>query len=134
MIANLKSEMQTVVKKIDEYFQKLLSTFKGKAPQRQHAALILAFLFYCKNSCFLARSVPRNLHGGIYQRRWKMGAKPLFNFFQLPFSPLFQKFITAVHPIALQQRLMASLVSWFFSSLIPLNQRINFCNFVTIKE
>ena len=54
--------------------------------------------------------------------------EPLFKFW----AP-FQKFITTVHPIALQQWLMASLVIRFFSSLIPSNQRrpTNFCNFVT---
>ena len=59
---------------------------------------------------------------------------PLFFFSPPPhrnFEPPFQKFMTTVHPIALQRWLKASLVSRFFFSLIPLNQRTNFCNFVT---
>ena len=39
--------------------------------------------------------------------------------------------MTTVHPIALQRWLMASLVIRFFSSLMPSNQRTNFCNFGT---
>ena len=39
--------------------------------------------------------------------------------------------MTTVHPIALQRWPMASLVIRFVSSLIPSNQRTNFCNFVT---
>ena len=66
-----------------------------------------------------------------------MGAEalPLY-FFSAPIeilSPLFQKLITTVDPIVLQQSLMASLAIRFFSSMIRSSQRTgtNFCNFVT---
>ena len=59
------------------------------------------------------------------QGRWKVGGKAPPKFFSAPhrnfypsFSPPFQKFITTVHPIALQRWFMASLViRFFFSSL-----------------
>ena len=60
-------------------------------------------------------------------RRWKVVAEgdevpPIF--FSAPLqSPPIQKFITTVHPTALQRWPMASLVIRFFSSLIPSNQR-----------
>ena len=67
--------------------------------------------------------------------RWELrGLKPPYTFFSHPkeiLSPLFRKFLTTVHPIALQRWLMASHIIRFFSSLIPSNQRTNFCNFVT---
>ena len=69
----------------------------------------------------------------------RKGLKPPYIFsalhrnFQPNFNPHFTNFITTVHPIALQQWLMASVAIRFFSSLIPSNQRMptNFCNFVT---
>ena len=50
-----------------------------------------------------------------------------------PLQPLFSKFITAIHPIALERWLIASLVVRFFPSLIRSNQcrPTNFCHFVT---
>ena len=57
--------------------------------------------------------------------------QPSHSKFEPPLSPPFQKFITTVHPIALQRWCMASFAVRFFSSLIPSNQPTSFCNCVT---
>ena len=71
------------------------------------------------------------------QGRWKVvaegGLKPPIKILSPLQPPPLQIFITrpTVHPTALQRWLMASLFICFFSSLIPPNQRTNFCNCVT---
>ena len=72
----------------------------------------------------------RALEGGGWSPPYIFFSFPPKNF-EPPFRPLFQKFITTIHPMALQRWLMATLVIRFFSWLIPSNQRTNFCNFVT---
>ena len=70
------------------------------------------------------------------QGRWKVGPEAPPVFFQPPhktFEPPFQKFITTIHLTALQRwlTLWRHLLFVYFFSLIPSNQRTNFCNFVT---
>ena len=96
--------------------------------------------FACSCNWCSYKPEAKNSFSGIHhleQGRWKVGAKAPLYFFSPPIEYLrppsapFQKFITTVHPTALQRWIMVTHVIRFFSSLIPSNQRTNFCNLVT---
>ena len=81
---------------------------------------------------FIVQAAKKTLHKIIsyHQKRWKVRAEASLYFFsppphrnfEPPFSSPSSKLFTTVHLIALQQRLMASLLIRFNSALIPSSQ------------